>query len=528
VDAKLQRTGSYNIKVSTHQGSATIPFQVLDPLPAKGRFQGFSSNDLLYLIMTDRFADGDPTNDDPAVSRGLFDRSKPGYYHGGDLQGIIDHLGYLHDLGVSGIWITPVYDNANTLGPGGSTGYHGYHPVDYYAVDEHFGTLDKLREMVDKAHQNGIKVILDTVMNHTGPMHPWVEDPPLDDWYHGTPEKHLNETFQIWTLLDPHASFTMRDPVLYGWFANELPDLNQEEPEVTTYLIQNTLWWIANTGIDGMRADAMPYVPRKFWSDWNAAIHREYPDFKTVGEAWDGDPAIVSFFQGGARGYDGIDTGMDALYDFPLYGAIRGTFAGKKPIADLAYVTGHDALYPKSNDLLTFLGNHDTKRFLNETGATIDELKLAFAYVFTTRGIPVIYYGDELAMRGGDDPDNRKDFPGGWKDDVADGFNPAKRTQEERDVFDYVRNVALIRQRTPELRTGKLTQLGMGRDVYVFTRGSLIVLINDGAVPVKVEAPASPGTWKDLLDISVNVPVHGNIMTVTVPASAAMIMEPWK
>src|SRR5581483_2897978 len=207
--------------------------------------------------------------------------------------------------------------------PRPATGYHGYHPVDYYGVEEHFGTLDKFRELVDKAHQNGIKVILDTVMNHTGAKHPWVEDPPLDDWYHGSPEKHLNETYQIWTLLDPHASFTMRDPVLYGWFANELPDLNQEEPEVTTYLIQNTLWWIANTGIDGIRADAMPYVPRKFWSDWNAAIHKEFPDFKTVGEAWDADPAVVSFFQGGAKGYDGIDTGMDALYDFPLYGAVR-------------------------------------------------------------------------------------------------------------------------------------------------------------------------------------------------------------
>jgi glycosidase len=525
VDVKARRTGSYTLKISTHEGSATAAFQVLEPLPAKGRFQGFSHNDLMYMIVTDRFANGDSSNDDPAVSHGLFDRSKPRFYHGGDFQGIIDHLAYLRDLGVSAIWITPVYDNANTLGADGATGYHGYHPVDFYAVDEHFGTVEKLRELVDKAHQSGIKVILDMVMNHTGPAHPWVKNPPLDDWFHGTPEHHLNETFQIWTLLDPHAGFTLRDPVLDGWFVNELPDLNQDEPEVETYLIQNTLWWIANTGIDGARADAMPYVPRKFWSNWNAAIKKEYPDFTTVGEVFDGDTGVVSFFQGGSKGYDGVDTGMDALFDFPLYEGIRRAFGQGKTVAELPYTTAHDSLYNDSEKLVTFLGNHDVRRFLNEPGATIDGLNLAFAYLFTTRGIPMIYYGDEIAMRGGDDPDNRKDFPGGWNNDITSAFDPAKRTAEERKVFDFVRKLALLRQRTPDLRTGKLTQVGSSRDAYVFTRGSLIVLANNGAAPVKIEAPAAPGTWKDLLDVSVNVAVHERVMTVTVPPQSIMIMQ---
>jgi neopullulanase len=518
VDVKAHRPGSYTLKVSTHDGSATAPFEVLSPLPPKGRFQGFSSNDLIYMIMPDRFANGDPSNDDPPVSKGLFDRNKPRFYHGGDFQGIIDHLGYLNGLGVSAIWLTPVYDNPNTLSaPGDATGYHGYHAVDFYAVDEHFGTLDKLRELVDKAHQSGIKVILDMVMNHTGAEHPWVKDPPLPNWFHGTPQRHLNETFLIWTLLDPHAGRTMRDPVLDGWFANSLPDLNQDEPEVARYLIQNTLWWIASTGIDGIRADTMPYVPRRFWHDWNAAINKEYPNFKTVGEVFDGDPAVVSFFQGGASRYDGVDSLMDGLFDFPLYGAIRRAFGQAKPVPELAYITAHDSMYSNSDNLVTFLGNHDVSRFLNEPGATIEGLKLAFTYLLSTRGIPMIYYGDEIGMRGGNDPENRKDFP-------ASAFDDSTRTEEEKGLFDYVRKIALLRRETPELRTGKLTQIGVARDVYIYTRGSLIILLNNGAAPVKVDAPAANGTWKNLLDVSINVAVRDGVMAITVPPRSAMIM----
>jgi glycosidase len=517
VDVKPHRAGSYTLKVSTHDGSTTAPFEVLTPLPPKGRFQGFSSNDLIYMIMPDRFANGDPSNDDPPVSKGLFDPSKPRFYHGGDFQGIIDHLGYLSDLGVSAIWITPVCDNPNTMTADGATGYHGYHAVDLYGVEEHFGTLEKFRELVDKAHQSGIKVILDMVVNHTGAEHPWVKYPPLPNWFHGTPQHHLNETFQIWALLDPHAGPTMRDPVLDGWFVNILPDLNQEEPEVARYLIQNTLWWIASTGIDGIRADTMPYVPRTFWHDWNAAIDKEYPNFKSVGEVFDGDPGVVSFFQGGTSRFDGVDSRMDALFDFPLYGAIRRAFGQAKPAPELAYVTAHDSMYTNPNDLVTFMGNHDVARFLNEPGATIDGLKLAFTYLFSTRGIPMIYYGDEIGLRGGNDPENRKDFP-------PSAFDEKTRTEEEKNIFDYVRKIALLRKETPELRTGKLTQIGVGRDVYIFTRGSLIVMLNNGANPVKVDAPAANGTWKNLLDVSVNVAVRDRVMSITVPARSALIM----
>ncbi len=511
VDVKVHRPGSFDIKISNPEGSAKVPFEVLNPLAPKGRFQGFSNDDLIYMLMPDRFADGDQSNDEGG------DRKAPRGYHGGDFQGIVDHLGYLKDLGVTALWITPVYSN--------ETEYHGYHAVDFYGVEKHFGTMDKLRELVDKAHQSGIKVILDMVMNHTGPKHPWVNDPPLDDWFHGTPEHHLNETFQIWTLLDPHSGPTLRNPVLDGWFGNNLPDLNQNEPRVADYLIQNTLWWIASTGIDGVRADTMPYVPRKFWHDWNAAIHKEYPDFITVGEVFDTDPSVVALFQGGARKYDGIDSGMDTVFDFPTYGAIRRVFGGTKAVPDLPYIIAHDSLYTSPDELVTFLGNHDVARFMSEPGASPAGLELAFAYLFTMRGIPMIYYGDEIGMHGGNDPENRADFPGGWKGDAHSAFIAESRTPDEREIFDYVHKLSEIRHQNPDLRTAKFTQIGIGHDVLIYTRGALIVLLNNGANPVKADVPATPGTWKDLLNVSTNVAVHDRVMTVTVPPRTAMIMS---
>ena len=233
----------------------------------------------------------------------------------------------------------------------------------------------------------------------------------------------------------------------------------------------------------------------------------------------------MSFFQGGAKGFDGVDTGIDCLFDFPLYGGIRRAFGQGKPIPELAYVTAHDSLYQDPGCLVTFLGNHDVMRFLPEQGTTDEGLTLAFTYLLTTRGIPMIYYGDEIAMRGGEDPDNRKDFPGGWKDDPSNAFNDQGRTQEARDVFNYVHRLAQLRQSTPDLRTGRLTQLGAGKNGYVYRRGGLIVLINDGAQPLRIETDATPGTWKDLLDNAGNVPVHDRIMTVTLPPRSAAIMK---
>jgi len=531
--------GARALPVTTSGGRAEVSFEVMRPLPREGRFQGFSAEDLIYEIMPDRFADGDPANDDPARSRGLFDRAKKRYYHGGDLKGIIDRLPYLQDLGVTALWLTPVYDNNDRLNererPEGEaiTDYHGYGAVDFYAVDEHLGDLATLRDLVDAAHRRGLKVIQDQVANHTGPYHPWVADPPTPTWFHGSAERHLDETWQTWTVADPHAPPELRASTLDGWFVNILPDLNQDDPEVARYLIQNALWWVGATGLDGIRQDTLPYVPRTFWRDWSAALHREYPRLRIVGEMWDGDPGLVSFFQGGAPRFDGVDSGIDTLFDFPLFYPVRRAFAEGKALKEVATMLAHDQLYRDATRLVTFAGNHDTPRFMNESGATPDGLRLAFTFLLTARGLPMIYAGDEIGMPGGGDPDNRRDFPGGWTGDARNAFDPAGRTPEEQAVFARVRTLAHLRAELPALRRGRHVSLAVGDQTYAYARaaeGSVaVVAINNGTAPAELEVPAGPAgltdgrTLVDRLGAAVPVTVEGDRLRITLPARSASI-----
>ncbi|MBV9303743.1 MAG: cyclomaltodextrinase N-terminal domain-containing protein [Acidobacteriaceae bacterium] len=490
------RPGSYPLEIRTSDGRAEAPFEIAAPLSPAGRFQGFSSNDVIYLIMPDRFANGDPSNDDPAISRGLFDRSNPRLYHGGDLQGIIDHLGYLKKLGVTALWLTPVYDNANepnrkqAVGGQPVADYHGYGAVDYYGIEEHFGTFDVLRTLVDTAHRTGLKVIQDQVANHVGPYHLWVTDPPKPTWFHGTASQHVNETWQIWTLPDPHASQDLRQTVLNGWFGDVLPDMNQDDPEVARYEIQNALWWVGTAGFDGIRQDTLPYVPRSFWREWSLALKRQYPDLRVVGEVFDGDTAIPSFFQGGVKRFDGIDSGVDTVFDFPMYYAIRDVFARGNSIESLAKTLAKDNLYPNASSLVTFLGLHDVARFMNEPGANVEKLKLAFTFLLTTRGTPMIYYGDEIGMPGGDDPDNRRDFPGGWKEDPRNAFESSGRTADEAAVFDHVRNLTALRMRLEPLRRGKMIDLVLAGQTFAYAREIptevVIVAINNGSTAEEI------------------------------------------
>lgn len=517
------------ILLTTADGSAAAPFEYVKALPAQGRFQGFSQDDVIYLLMPDRFSNGDPANDDPAVSRGLFDKTKPRYYHGGDLQGVIDRLPYLRELGVTAIWLNPWYDNANRLNEreryNGQpiTDYHGYGAVDFYAVDEHLGDLAKLRELVDRAHATGIKVMQDQVANHTGPYHPWVQDPPTPTWYYGTEKRHLANTWQTWTLADPYATPEMQRATLEGWFLDILPDLNQDDPECARYLIQNTLWWIGMTGIDGIRQDTLPYVHRRFWREWTAAIKKAFPNVKVVGEMFDGNPALVSFFQGGRQQFDGIDSGIDTVFDFPTFYPIRRAFAEGRPIRELAQMVSHDRLYPNPEVLVTFLGLHDVERFMNVKGATADGLKLAFTFLMTARGTPLIYYGDEIAMPGGNDPDNRRDFP-------TTAFDATGRTPEQESVFQYVRKLALLRTSRVALRRGRMANLYADASLYAYSRAAAsgetaVVVINNSGQPRTVEF-AVPGLEKTKLEDALGgstAQVNGGRARVELPARTAAV-----
>jgi glycosidase len=489
--------GAHPIEVRTAAGTVQAPFAIEAPLARAGRFQGFGASDVIYLIMTDRFANGDPGNDNPAVSPGLTDRSNPRYYHGGDLAGIRKRLPYLKELGITAIWITPVYDNQNTPNEKQAyqgkaiTDYHGYGATDLYGLEEHFGDVAELKRLTDEAHAAGIKLILDMVANHTGPDHPWVKDAPTPTWLNGTPASHLNNTWQVWSLADPHGTDATRAGTLSGWFADVLPDLNQDDPEVARYLIQNTMWWTAKTGIDGIRQDTWPYVPRSFWKPWTAAIKREYPAMRIVGEVWDGDPTVTSFFEGPVKQFDGVATGVDALFDFPLHYPMRRAFAEGRSLREVVQMLGRDHLYQAPDRLVTFLGLHDVSRFMNDKGATTDGLMLGFTFLMTARGTPMIYYGDEIGLPGAGDPDNRRDFPGGWAGDARDGFTAAGRTADEQRVFAHVQALLKLRAARPELSSARMETLAVTEQVFAYRRGATTVVLNNGTAPAEVRVPVA-------------------------------------
>jgi len=535
------KPGIRHLQIATTGGLTEAGFEILQPLTLAGRFQGFSPDDVIYLIMIDRFSDGDPANNDPAQSRGLYDRANSFYYHGGDLQGIINHLPYLKDLGVTALWLTPWYDNYDRLNEielkdgKPCTGFHGYNPQDFYAVEEHFGDLAKLRELVATAHKLGLKIIQDEVTNHTGPYHPWVDDPPTPTWFNGTRQHHLKNVFQTWTLHDPRAVESLKRATMEGWFLDFLPDLNQHDPEVARYLIQNTLWWIGVSGLDGIRMDTWQYVPNTFWHQWTAAIKRQYPKFTVVGEVKDGDVIHTSYFQGGVM-RDGADSGLDSLLDFPLFYSIRHAFAAGKNVDEVPRTLAKDYLYSHPDILVTLLGGHDDGRFMSEQGATIAGLKLANAFVLTTRGVPQLYYGDELGMTGPDEPGARADFPGGFPRDKRNAFTKDGRSPEEQRLFDYVRKVAHLHTELDPLRRGELVNLQVSDQQYAYARKSrdavVVVLINNDTKPASFDFKVGPAGLADgamlvdRLGSLAEVRINSGTLKATLPARSAAVLAP--
>jgi len=469
--------GKYEFEVSTARGKQSVPFEILAPLDARTNFQGITNEDVIYLIMTDRFADGDPANNKDV------DRKNSRAWHGGDFRGITRKIPYLKELGVTAIWLTPWYDNPDEANQCDkpwcpNTNYHGYHAIDYYGVENHFGTFADLRELIETAHRSGIKVIQDQVANHVGVQHPWAKRPPLDNWFSPQSQNSFNNS----VLLSPNSSPAERDNLLRGWFNELLPDMNQDEPEVARYEIQNALWWIGATGIDGIRQDTIQYMPRKFIRDWSDAILRQYPRFWMVGEVFEEDSAQTAFFQGGKTGWDGIDTKLPSVFDFKLWRTSQEVFTGKKPARALRDILKYDALYPNVNNVALLANNHDTDRFMSLKGATKEGAKLHIAFILATRGIPQLYAGEEILMEGGHDPDNRRDFPGGWNSDDKNAFTKDGITDDEREALADISRLIRIRKESDALKYGKTIDLFYNEDVYVFARKSdkqtVVVAIN--------------------------------------------------
>jgi glycosidase len=501
------------ITARTPHGQAHHQFQLAERSQDPNGHRGFSSADVLYLVMIDRFADGNPANNQPGL-----DRAAPHGWHGGDLAGIEQHIDYLHELGVTALWTTPVASNGAM-----PQSYHGYAATDLYAVDAHFGTLDDYRHLSDALHAKGMKLVIDLVPNHLGVQHPWIADPPAPDWFHGTLQQHRATQHDFYELVDPHAPEQARSAITTGWFTDAMPDLNQENPLVSQYLIQNALWWVETANLDGIRLDTFPYVDRAFWRDFHATLHSVYPHLTTVGEIFHRDPEVTSFFAGGAE-HRGIDTGLDTPFDFPVYFALRDVLTQGKPMTELAQVLRQDALYPHPERLVPFIGNHDTTRFLTQAGDSVPRLKLAFGLLATLRGMPQIYSGDEIGMDGGDDPDNRRDFPGGFQGDAHNAFTKAGRTANEQDIFAWTAGLLALRSAHPELQTGIEQNLFADADLFAFVRAPadtgcspdhstrrLLIVVNKAQHNNSVELPVAESALADCVQFSVESPSTGTV-----------------
>ncbi|HEX8720369.1 MAG TPA: alpha-amylase family glycosyl hydrolase [Pyrinomonadaceae bacterium] len=536
------RPGDYRLKVENNSGRAFVSFRVNAPLDPATHFKGVTSDDVIYLIMPDRFSDGDPKNNRPPdAPPEANDRANPRAWHGGDLRGVIEHLPYLKELGVTAVWLTPWYDNWNGVNRCGepwcpNTYYHGYHAVDYYSVEDRFGTMETLRELVERAHALGIKVIQDQVANHVGSQHPWVtRGSPLVDWFHGTLDRHERNPFRGDLLHSPHAPPEARRATLDGWFSDDLPDMNQEQPEVARYEIQNSLWWVGMTGIDGIRQDTVQYMPRAFIRDLNLALDRQYPSMWMVGEAWNTEALHTSFFIGGREGWDGVDTHLDSVFDFPLWDAALRAFTGRAKMSALRDALRADAMYPDASRLTVMANNHDTRRFMSLAGATPEGAMLHTAFTLTVRGAAQIYYGEEIAMEGGDDPDNRRDFPGGFPNDARDAFTPAGRTPAERRMYDWTRDLLRLRREHTALRRGSLTDLSYDDDSYAYARRdgaeTIVVALNRAAAPKKLNIPAdylgagAGATLEPLLAAGDRPAVAAGSLKLTVPARSAVVYK---
>lgn len=539
------QSGTAVCRITTPTGNASFELPLAPRAMKLGRNQGLSQEDVIYLIMPDRFADGDPVNDEPAEARGTHDRSNPRAYHGGDLRGIGEHLPYLKDLGATTLWLTPILKN------GAAQDYHGYGAVDLYAVDPHLGTPQDYRELISDAHKLGLKIFFDFVANHVGPKHPWVADPPLADWFHGTPQRHLdssagvdgqfygkgseqpiaNDPFEA--LVDPHAPARLSRNLTAGWFFGVLPDLNAENPEVAEYLLQNSIWWAETSGLDGYRLDTFPYVPRKFWSGWHASLRQIYPHLTTVGEVFHPDPSVTSFFAGGQKRFDGIDSGVNTLFDYPLFFALRDVLLRNAPAGRIANILRSDWLYPSPNTLVTFFANHDVPRFASAAGSSPEKIKLALGLTLTLRGIPELYYGDELGMPGGADPDNRHDFPGGWPGDPKDAFTAAGRTPQQQELFTYVKTLLRFRREHPALQKGRQWHLFSDDSCYVFLRETeeerMVVAFNNSMesrslkIPLNGTPAQGSATFTALLG-GAKAEIFGGEARVVMPAQSISIL----
>ena len=445
--------------------------------------KGFDSSDVMYLITPDRFANGDPSNDEFAdMKEDKINRSDDGGRHGGDLLGIENRLDYIFDLGFTALWLNPILENDMYI-----NSYHGYAATDFYRVDARYGTNEQYRLLCAKAQQKGIKVIMDMILNHCGSEHWFVKDPPNKDWINNK-NTYVQTSHRRTTHQDPYASEYDKKAFVDGWFVETMPDLNQKDAQMANYLIQNTLWWIEYSGVTGIRMDTYPYPDKDFMSDWTNAVMKEYPDFTIVGEEWSLNPAVVSFWQRGKTNKNGYLSSLTSVMDFPIQEAFKQALIEKENWntgwIKVYEMLGNDHLYADPFNLVIFPDNHDMDRFYTQVNNDADLLKMGLVYFATMRGIPQFYYGTEIGMKN-DLPGHgqiRSDFPGGWTGDAVDGFSGRGLSSIEKDIKEFTRKLLNWRKSKPVIHLGNLIQFAPENGVYTFFRyndeETIMVLFN--------------------------------------------------
>ncbi|MCR8882915.1 glycoside hydrolase family 13 protein [Phocaeicola plebeius] len=488
LDLSEAKAQTFQILLKNGKKKLQIPYELKSRVRRGEDVKGFTSEDVLYLIMPDRFANGNPEND---VVDGMrekkVDRADAFARHGGDIQGISSHLDYIADLGVTAIWLNPTQENDMESGS-----YHGYAITDYYQIDRRFGSNEDFCALVEKAHEKDLKVVMDMIFNHCGSENYLFKDKPSKEWfnYHSN---YVQTSFKTASVMDIHASAYERKIATDGWFTSVMPDFNQRNRHVARYLIQSSIWWIEYAGINGIRQDTHPYADFDFMSQWCKEVLDEYPYFNIVGETWLNSNVLVSYWQKDSKLAAPLNSNLPTVMDFPLQALINQAFdeetgewgGGLYKLYD--YQT-QDLVYANPMNLLTFLDNHDTSRFAqtDEMAKNLKRYKQAMVFLLTTRGIPQIYYGTEILMtgdKGKGDGDLRKDFPGGWQGDTRNCFAKNGRTALENEAFEFTRQLLNWRKGNQVIGKGSLKHYSIQNGVYVYQRefnGKSVVIIMNG------------------------------------------------
>jgi glycosidase len=464
--------GTFSIELlSGDTVKAVVHYELRQRRPGSAQRKGFDQSDVIYLLMPDRFANGDTTNDNAEGMTEKCDRSNPDGRHGGDLQGVAGHLDYIAGLGVTTLWMNPFVENNNP-----KYSYHGYAITDFYRADPRIGSNEQLVSLVKSCHDKGLKVIMDQILNHASKYHWLFQDPPSPAWIH-TFDEFTRTNYRASTIVDPYASNYDRNRMLTGWFDTLMPDLDQRDPLLLNYFIQNSIWWVEYADLDGIRLDTQPYPYKEATAVWSKHILEEYPNFNIVGEAWMQEEAFTAYFQKDSPNPDGYNSNIPTVTDFPRYFSLIAALNEKEGwnegMARIFLTQGHDYLYGDPDNKLIFCDNHDLNRFYSSVGKDLNKFKMGLVYLFTTNGIPMLYYGTEILMTGLESQGHgfiRTDFPGGWPQDTLNAFTQEGRTGEQNEAFEFIHTLLEWRKTKEVVHSGKLIHFVPEKGIYVYFR----------------------------------------------------------